>query len=108
MLGEFPEVEIAIGSQVRGRERGQGNSVELLVCKDRDELMEPYDRLLGAAMDGDPVLFARQDEVETAWSIVDPILEKPSPLYEYDPGSWGPREAEALLAGAAGWHEPAG
>jgi glucose-6-phosphate 1-dehydrogenase len=102
-----PEVEIAIGSQVRGRERGQGNSIELLVCKDRDELMEPYDRLLGAAMDGDPVLFARQDEVETAWSIVDPILEKPSPLYEYDPGSWGPREAEALLADAGGWHEPA-
>ena len=102
-----PEVEIALGAQVRGGERGQGNSVELLVCKDRDALMEPYDRLLGAAMDGDPVLFARQDEVETAWSIVDPILEKPSPLYEYDPGSWGPREAEALLADAGGWHEPA-
>jgi glucose-6-phosphate 1-dehydrogenase len=103
-----PEVEIAVGAQVRGGERGQGNSVELLVCKDRDALMEPYDRLLGAAMDGDPTLFARQDEVETAWSIVDPILEKPSPLYAYDPGSWGPREAEALLADAGGWHEPAG
>jgi glucose-6-phosphate 1-dehydrogenase len=103
-----PEVEIAIGAQVRGGERGQGSSVELLVCKDRNAGMEPYDRLLGAAMDGDPVLFARQDEVETAWSIVDPIIEKPSPLYEYDPGSWGPREAEALLADAGGWHEPAG
>jgi glucose-6-phosphate 1-dehydrogenase len=102
-----PEVEIALGAQVRGRERGEGDSAELLVCKDKDELVEPYDRLLGAAMDGDPVLFARQDEVETAWSIVDPILERPSPLYAYEPGSWGPREADALLADAGGWHEPA-
>jgi glucose-6-phosphate 1-dehydrogenase len=102
-----PEVEIAIGAQVRGGERGEGSSVELLVSKDRDEMMAPYDRLLGAAMDGDPVLFARQDEVETAWSIVDPILERPSPLYEYTPGSWGPPEAEALLADVGGWHEPA-
>ena len=69
-------------------------------------MIEPYDRLLSDAMEGDPLLFARQDEVETAWSIVDPILRDPSPVREYDPGSWGPSQAEAMAASFGGWAAP--
>jgi glucose-6-phosphate 1-dehydrogenase len=102
-----PDVEIAIGAQTRvGGAAGTSETVELFACKDPRELMEPYDRLLGAAMQGDPLLFARQDEVETAWRIVDPILKRPSPLHVYEPGSWGPPESQGLLAGSGGWHEP--
>jgi glucose-6-phosphate 1-dehydrogenase len=68
--------------------------------------MEPYDRLLGDAMEGERLLFAREDEVESAWAIVDPILKRASPLHEYDPGSWGPGEANAMVSHLAGWHEP--
>jgi glucose-6-phosphate 1-dehydrogenase len=102
-----PEVEIALGARVnKPGVPGASESIELFVTKDRRELQEPYDRLLDDAMDGDPILFARQDEVETAWKIVDPILEKPTPLYEYEPGSWGPAQSDELLAARGGWHEP--
>ena len=51
-------------------------------------------------------LFARQDVVEAAWAIVDPVIHGPSPLYEYEPGTWGPKEAEALTASVGGWNTP--
>ena len=57
-------------------------------------------------MTGDPTLFARQDVVEAAWAIVDPVIHGPSPLHEYEPGTWGPKAAQDLLAGYGGWHEP--
>jgi glucose-6-phosphate 1-dehydrogenase len=59
--------------------------------------MGDYERLLGDVMTGDATLFARQDVVEAAWSIVAPALESPGRLYEYEPGSWGPVEAERLV-----------
>ena len=68
--------------------------------------MEPYDRLLGDAMNGDALQFARQDEVEAAWGIVDPILAHPSPLHEYEPGTWGPSQAVEMLSHLGGWYEP--
>jgi glucose-6-phosphate 1-dehydrogenase len=101
-----PEMEIALGAQTRRGEGGASEQVELFACKDPRELREPYDRLLGAAMDGDPLLFARQDEVESAWRIVDPILERPSPVHEYEPGTWGPAGSEALPASFGGWRPP--
>ncbi len=101
-----PEVEIALGAQVRGRERGQGDTVELFACKDPGEMMKPYDRLLGSAMEGDPLLFAREDEVEAAWKIVDPILGLDSALHEYEAGSWGPPQADEMVAHLGGWHDP--
>jgi glucose-6-phosphate 1-dehydrogenase len=102
-----PEVEIAIGAQSRrGGGHGGTETVELLASRDPREMLEPYERLLGAAMDGDPILFAREDEVEAAWRIVDPILEHDSSLDLYEPGSWGPARAAALLAPFGGWHEP--
>jgi glucose-6-phosphate 1-dehydrogenase len=65
--------------------------------------LEAYERLLGDAMTGDATLFARQDGVEAAWAIVDPVLGDAGPLIEYDCGSWGPPEADRLVAGVGGW-----
>jgi glucose-6-phosphate 1-dehydrogenase len=104
-----PEVEIAIGAQVKASgdaPPGQGSQVELLACADRRGFVEPYDRLLGDAMEGDALLFAREDEVETAWRIIDPLLEHPSSVHPYDPGTWGPAQADALAAPLGGWHAP--
>jgi glucose-6-phosphate 1-dehydrogenase len=82
-----------------------GTPVELLVSyRPSGDEMSPYERLLGDAMRGDPALFAREDSVEEAWRIVDPITDctKPTPVYE--PGTWGPPEADDLPA--RGWHNP--
>ena len=64
------------------------------------------ERLLGEAMNGDATLFARQDVVEAAWAIVDPLLAAPGPMFEYEPGSWGPPQAERLVADVGGWNTP--
>jgi glucose-6-phosphate 1-dehydrogenase len=64
---------------------------------------EAYERLLHDAMNGDQTLFVRQDAVQRAWEIVQPVLDNPPPLYFYDAGSWGPAEAGALVA-PANWH----
>ena len=69
--------------------------------------MDAYERLLGDAMAGDATLFARQDVVEAAWAIVDPVIHGPSPLYDYEPGTWGPPEADRLVADVGGWNTPA-
>ena len=65
-----------------------------------------YERLLGDAMAGDATLFARQDVVEAAWAIVDPILHGSGAPFEYEPGSWGPAEADRLVAEVGGWNTP--
>ena len=65
-----------------------------------------YERLLSDAMRGDPQLFVRQDAVEASWAIVDPVLGDRTPLGFYEPGSWGPPEAERLAASIGGWHNP--
>ena len=70
--------------------------------------MRPYDRLIGAALDGDRWLFARQDTVEAAWEVVDPVLGDVTPVHPYARGSWGPKEADRLLPERDSWHDPAG
>ena len=103
-----PEVAIALGVRVKT----PGDSfatepVELsLIREHTTDDMEPYERLLGEALEGDPLLFARQDAVERAWEIVAPVLGGDRALYPYWPGSWGPAEAERLTDGSGGWHEP--
>jgi len=97
-----PEVMIAIGARAkRGGELMVGDPLELSVVgvppPGQDGRMGDYERLLGDVIAGDATLFARQDVVEAAWSIVAPALENPGPLYEYDTGTWGPREAERLI-----------
>ena len=67
--------------------------------------MEAYERLLGAAMEGDGTLFAREDYVEEAWRIVDPIIKSDTPVYEYEPNTWGPREVGRVTP-EGGWQNP--
>jgi glucose-6-phosphate 1-dehydrogenase len=68
--------------------------------------VDAYERLLGDAMHGDAMLFVREDAVEAAWAIVDPILASATNLHPYEPGSWGPREADRLATDVDGWHNP--
>ena len=80
-----------------------GRNVELLVCNEQDGEMGAYDRLIGDAMRGDATLFARQDAVEASWQVVNPVLTMKTPLHEYDPASWGPEAANAMVDGYGGW-----
>jgi glucose-6-phosphate 1-dehydrogenase len=66
----------------------------------------PYEVLLHAAMVGQVVRFTRQDSVEETWRIMQPLLDSPPPVHPYAPGTWGPKEADALVAGHGRWHEP--
>ena len=68
--------------------------------------VDAYERLLDDAMHGDSMLFVREDAVEAAWAIVEPVLESTSPLYPYAPSSWGPQEADRLADDLGGWHNP--
>jgi glucose-6-phosphate 1-dehydrogenase len=68
--------------------------------------MGPYERLLGDAIRGDSSLFTRDDGVEAAWRVVDPILKALEPPTPYEPGTWGPPAAAAVVAGGRGWHDP--
>jgi glucose-6-phosphate 1-dehydrogenase len=84
-----------------------GESVVLDASQEKDQGMPPYERLLGDAMRGDQMLFARADSVEDAWRIVDPVIdgaEGRAPLQIYQPGTWGPVEAEQLIGDA--WRNP--
>ena len=103
-----PDVNIAIGARVkRPGERMESQSTELsFVHQAQGDEMEAYERLIGDAMRGDLTLFARQDGVEAAWSVVEPILDSPDPVHEYEPGSWGPPQAQLLAADVDGWHCP--
>jgi glucose-6-phosphate 1-dehydrogenase len=67
--------------------------------------MLPYEELLGDAMAGNQTWFAREDYVEEAWRIVDPILDKPN-VFPYQTGTWGPKEADELIAAHGGWWDP--
>jgi glucose-6-phosphate 1-dehydrogenase len=69
--------------------------------------MRPYDRLIGAALDGERWLFAQQDTVEAAWRVVDPVLGDVVPVLPYARGTWGPQQAGSLLPAGATWHDPA-
>jgi glucose-6-phosphate 1-dehydrogenase len=105
-----PEVQIGIGAQRKkpGEQLLQLEPVELsAVHKPGGDEMEPYERLLGDAMEGDGTLFAREDGVEAAWAICEPVLKTPTPVRQYEPGTWGPAEADALAATVGGWHAPA-
>jgi glucose-6-phosphate 1-dehydrogenase len=87
----------------------EGDPVELTVLEETLEAhgkhIGAYERLLGDAMLGDATLFARQDVVEAAWAVVDPVLHARLPLQIYEPGSWGP-PAEELTAAVGGWNTP--
>jgi glucose-6-phosphate 1-dehydrogenase len=105
-----PQVAIAIGAIIKTPGEGmEGKPIELSVVRhDTADDMDAYERLLGDAMEGDATLFARQDVVEHAWAIVDPLINAVSePVHEYTQGSWGPHEANRLVADVGGWNTPA-
>ena len=103
-----PEVAIAIGTTVMDQaEKMIGQPLEMMASRRPDaEEMDAYARVLGDAMEGDRTLFAREDYVEEAWRIVDPVLKKTIPIHEYEPNSWGPSAADESLSPAGGWHNP--
>jgi glucose-6-phosphate 1-dehydrogenase len=103
-----PDVIIAVGARIKKvGEQMVSEPTELKMVHQTDtEEMEAYERLLGDAMAGDATLFARQDSVEAAWTIVDPILGGTTPVHEYEPGTWGPADAAQLTADVGGWHAP--
>ena len=102
-----PDVVIAVGMRVkRAGERMTGENVELVATHRQGDEMTPYERLLGDALRGDAALFAREDAVEAQWSIVDPVLGDATPLHEYPIGSWGPSEADRVLATGDAWIDP--
>ena len=100
-------VAVAIGARAKvPGEKMLGRETELFVSHQRGDEMEAYERLIGDAMIGDASLFARQDGVEASWRVVDQILTTPTPVYEYEPGTWGPSESQTLIAPFGGWQCP--
>jgi glucose-6-phosphate 1-dehydrogenase len=104
-----PDAEV--GLTLVGKQPGAGwrpQPEELTFASQPSGEMRPYDRLIGAALSGDRWLFARQDAVEASWKVVDPVLGNVVPVHPYARGSWGPKEADALLPEWDSWHDPAG
>src|SRR5262245_36006695 len=103
-----PDIAIALGMMVKVPGEGlAGDEVELLVSQHPGNgEMDAYERLLGDAMKGDATLFARQDYVEEAWRIVDPLLQSGAPVHEYEPKTWGPRPVNQIVSPPGGWQDP--
>ena len=103
-----PEVTIALGMAIPSLKNDRvGQMAEMLASRTpKPGEMEAYERLLGDAMAGDSTQFARQDYVEEAWRIVDPMLKAATPVYEYDPDTWGPSQVSEVTP-PGGWQNPA-
>ncbi len=100
---------MAIALGARAKEPGPamvGTGIELFVHDEKNTEMQPYERLLGDALNGDATLFTRQDAVEAAWRIVDPVLDHGPPLHRYRGGTWGPPAADAIITDGDGWYNP--
>jgi glucose-6-phosphate 1-dehydrogenase len=104
-----PEMTIAMGTMVLAPgDMLEGQQVEMVASHHpRPEEMDAYERVLGDAMAGDATFFAREDYVEEAWRIVDPVLKAETPVYEYEKGAWGPSEVDTKASPPGGWHNPA-
>jgi glucose-6-phosphate 1-dehydrogenase len=103
-----PEMTIAIAVSVTSEtESDKREQVELVASRhSRPAEMEAYERVLTDAMAGDATLFARQDYVEEAWRIVDPMLKATTPVYPYEPHTWGPKEVQDRVVPPGGWEVP--
>jgi glucose-6-phosphate 1-dehydrogenase len=103
-----PDLSLSVGARIKRPGPGLDSMpMELsAVNKARSGELEPYERLLTDAMHGDAMLFVREDAVEAAWSIVEPILGNVAPVHLYEAGEWGPAEADRLAADIGGWHNP--
>ena len=99
----------AVALAARVKQTGKefiGEQRELLLLDAHPGAETPYERMLGEAMAGNGALFTRQDAVEAAWAAIDPVLSTYPPVEIYQPGSWGPAGADALIAADGGWHDP--
>lgn len=103
-----PASSIALAARVKrpGKEF-VGQQRELYLGEDGPTAEATYERLLGDAMAGDSALFTDEDSVMAAWAVVDPVLADHGPALPYEPGTWGPSAADALIAADGGWHNPA-
>ncbi len=103
-----PDVVIALGMMVMDPDRPADGRLAEMIASHHPSAGEDdaYERLLSAAMAGDATQFAREDYVEEAWRIVDPVLKSDTPVYEYEPGTWGPAEVDSCVAPPGGWHNP--
>src|SRR5271169_5519389 len=103
-----PDVSIAMGMTVMAPgEKLAGQPAEMIASEQPSgEEMDAYERVLGDAMAGDATLFAREDYVEEAWRIVDPVLQRADSAFEYDKGTWGPAQVDQIVSPPGGWHNP--
>ena len=98
---------IALSARVkRAGEEFIGDQKELYLLNAQPDEQAPYERLLGDALAGNGALFTRQDAVEAAWTVLDKVLKKHQPVNLYKPGSWGPKEANALISTHGEWYNP--
>lgn len=102
-----PNSAIALAARVKlaGKEF-VGEQRELYLLEERPGEETPYERLLGDAMIGDGALFTREDAVEAAWAVVDPVLKKHHRVRPYKRLSWGPKEADTIIGSEGAWHNP--
>ena len=102
-----PDVGITLGARTKlPGERMLGQDVELVASHSAAAEVSPYERLLADAMNGDTELFSRQDVIERSWEIVDGVLDDATRIHVYAQGSWGPEQADHLIAANGGWHNP--
>jgi glucose-6-phosphate 1-dehydrogenase len=102
-----PNPAIALAARVKlAGEDFVGEQQELYLSEERSGDETPYERLLGDAMAGDGALFTREDAVEAAWVVVDPVLKTHHRVRLYKRRSWGPKEADTIIAADGGWHNP--
>jgi glucose-6-phosphate 1-dehydrogenase len=102
-----PDVLISVCARAKvPGEAMRGEEVELVACRYAGDKQAPYERLLGDALHGEASLFVREDSVEAAWRVVSPVLGNVTPIYEYAPNTWGPPEADQLIARGGGWRNP--
>jgi glucose-6-phosphate 1-dehydrogenase len=102
-----PFTTISIGASAKKPgEAMTGEQIEMIALHQEPEEMSAYERLIEDAMLGQAGLFARVDEVESAWQIIDPALAADTDVHMYQPGSWGPTEADHLMADCGAWHNP--
>ena len=102
-----PNSAVALAARVkRAGKDFVGDQRELYLIDERPGEEAPYERLLGDAMAGNGALFTREDAVEAAWSVVDPVLKNHHRVRSYRRHSWGPKQADALIAADGSWHNP--
>jgi glucose-6-phosphate 1-dehydrogenase len=101
-----PGARIRLYAKAAGEEAFQPADLEVLFEKAPGEDPEPYERLLGDAVAGNHQLFTRQSTIEETWRIVQPLLDEPGAAHPYEPGTWGPKEAERLVHGTGSWAQP--